>query len=278
MNTSKDRAAATLLPCTGPSSDHRGRRNPHNPRIKAPRGCNLSAATPCFFYSPGRTRTSDHSVNSRTLYLLSYPGKGAENGAGAGDCQARCGGRGTLAGMTGRLLLLLLLTATSGRARADAIGIPDTPCPQGATRVVAGHGGSWCAPDDCSGTTTCVCGEVALCVGEGTHYVEHGHLRTSPRPTPAQHTEAYGPCAADGSCARGTCSRATRCVAPAPPPRAPGPMPPPATPTSPAPSTCSAGAARGSRLALLVALGLVSFRRRGRMRRAARPAAARRPG
>lgn len=38
------------------------------------RGEPVFGLTPCFFNSPGRTRTSDQSVNSRSLYRLSYRG------------------------------------------------------------------------------------------------------------------------------------------------------------------------------------------------------------
>jgi hypothetical protein len=156
-------------------------------------------------------------------------------------------------------LLVIALVLVPSLARADAIAIPDTPCPAGSARQIAGHGGTWCGPVPCGAGQTCAgtCREVALCTGTGTHYVEHGHLATSPPSTPAEHVEAYGPCGLAGGCERGTCTTEQRCVAEDAPVRAE-----PIVPTTPAPassSTCSVASRPSWLFASVLALALAIF-------------------
>ncbi len=170
--------------------------------------------------------------------------------------------------MTRALVVLCFVLAPSA-ARADVVAIDVTPCPEGAWRVNGGHGGgSWCAPHVCD-DDTCdgICVEVALCIGTGTHYVDHGHTSTSPMPTRAEHVEAYGPCEADGSCARGACSREIRCAPPPPPPPALPRVRPDVPAPEPTSATCAASPSSSvSFTSLALALSLAACLRARRSR------------
>jgi hypothetical protein len=167
-----------------------------------------------------------------------------------------------------RLIAVLLVMGLPALAAADAIGIPDTPCPAGSARVVAGHGGTWCGPVPCGAGETCAgaCREVALCTGTGTHYIEHGHLATSPPSTPAEHVEAYGACGLLGGCDRGTCTTEMRCVAEDAPLRAEPITPPPSSAAPATSSGCHVGATGSSLVisALALAALAIGVRRRSR--------------
>lgn len=120
------------------------------------------------------------------------------------------------------LLVLSLLLASS--ARADVIppgGLPAPPtCPPGTQldRPLRGHGWICTETARCTTDAECQpgahCEESALCLAFGEPAV------------------AYGACGAADACTVGTCVRASRCVAPPPPPAPPAPPP-----TAPAPST-----------------------------------------
>ena len=158
-----------------------------------------------------------------------------------------------------------LVLGLAAAARADGIEMPAMACPRGA-RLTADHTGPYCEATTCADDATCTrhdearaCAEVPLCV-EGASRQWMG------RPAHAV-VIALSECGADGSCARGRCERALRCV-------------------DEAPSSCACRAPGGRRtgpgalgvaLGVLLALGLCAGRGRpaGQVSRALRRARAR---
>lgn len=126
-----------------------------------------------------------------------------------------------------RSLALLTLTSLSplaaSSARADALAPPPTNCPEGSYGTTSRRG-EHCelgtCGDECRSTfgnepLVCSATEIALCV-ETTSYPA-ADVQQGPRVVslPAETWNVvHGPCAADGSCARGRCVRERACVPP----------------------------------------------------------------
>ena len=111
--------------------------------------------------------------------------------------------------------MILIFSFVLSTAMADAIEMPSDDCPNGSYGY-ASHAGAWCQAGTCEATSECeqgqTCEEYSLCVEETE--VPCGGM--------AQDTscfvtklEAFGPCNDDGSCDRGSCETAKRCVYPA---------------------------------------------------------------
>lgn len=104
----------------------------------------------------------------------------------------------------------------SAPTHADVVMGPPDDCPSGA-RGVTSHYGPRCVPDECADDAECapmdrfavrpagrVCRPAAFCVHERTVTTRMG--------TTSSIFDFEGPCAADGTCARGTCQRRRFCV------------------------------------------------------------------
>lgn len=160
-----------------------------------------------------------------------------------------------------KLLVILALVCAAEVARADVLPVPIECRPGSSYR--RSHGGPWCEPTTCAASGECAAGSecrpYAVCVekrelrsqhgsgGSDTFWVEH----------------VLGPCAANASCAVGTCVEAQRCAPAAPRPE-PEPEPATVAPTNPplgaTPKGC--GCAGGAEAGLLGLLVLLARRRR----------------
>jgi hypothetical protein len=160
-------------------------------------------------------------------------------------------------------VLAFVLSPSGQRARADALEPPPTDCPEGSIGSSSRRGGR-CELAGCEGgclgngfggpPLVCSGGEIALCVDTVHYPAETVQLgpRTMDYPEETWNV-VVGPCASDGSCARGRCVRQRACV-PESSPRAHGGL-------------CAASPARqagGGEVAALAVLGALVLARRRR--------------
>ena len=162
-----------------------------------------------------------------------------------------------------------VLLSTPAGVQADAIGVPDAPCPEGAS-MTANHAGAWCRPSpECASDAACPTGErcsvepVALCVVTETYRISSN---TYPPVTSTREREvARGPCG-DACAAPARCEAVRRCVEVPAAPRAAPPAEPPREAAASAPVSPGCAARRCGDAGALPALGLaalgLSLRRR----------------